>query len=119
MVNATAEINNQVSTDWKDILTKVSTDPNASQVLKNALAEALQQDPELAMKEAETFYQIMLQRASAQPSVEWKWRRQPTWCWVCNSHNTRLVGATGYGIVHECLNCGDQFLLESAIQWSS
>ena len=118
MVNACIEIDGPASTSWEDKAARVSSDPNASPALKKVLAEALEQDPASAVKDAETFYQIMLERAFAQPSGEWKWRTQPTWCWVCNSHNTRLVGAPGYGIVHECLDCGDQFLIDGAIQWA-
>lgn len=118
MMNTCAEIDGPVLTDWEDRAARVSSDPDARPALKRALAEALEQDPATAVKDAETFYQIMLARALAQPSGEWKWRRQPTWCWVCNSHNTRLVGEPGYGIVHECLDCGDQFLLDGAIQWT-
>ena len=117
MVNATIEIDGPALMDWEDRAALVSSDPAASAALKRALAEALEQDPLDAAKDAETFYQILLERALAQPSSEWKWRKQPTWCWVCNSHNTRLVGAPGYGIVHDCLDCGDQFLLEGTIQW--
>ena len=105
--------------DWDSRATKVSSDPHVHPALKRALAEALKQDPASAVKDAETFYQIMLERALAEPSAEWKWRSQPTWCWVCNSHNTRLVGAPGYGIVHECLDCGDQFLVDGAIEWAA
>ena len=117
MIDAYVEIDDQVSMDWETRATRMSSDTVAGPGLKGALAEALEQDPAAAVKDAETFYQIMLDRALAQPSNEWKWRTQPTWCWVCNSHNTRLVGAPGYGIVHECLECGDQFLLDGAIQW--
>ena len=119
MLNAYLEIDEQVSMDWESRAAKMSSDPTAPPALKRALAEALEQDPASAVKDAETLYQIMLERALAQPCVKWKWRSQPTWCWVCNSHNTRLVGATGYGIVHECLDCGDQFLLDGAIQWAA
>ena len=118
MVNACLEIDGPVSMDWEDRAAEVSSDPNARPALKKALVEALELDPVAAVKDAETFYQIMLDRALAQPTNEWKWRTQPTWCWVCNSHNTRLVGAPGYGIVHECLECGDQFLIDGAIQWA-
>ena len=119
MVNTCVEIDGPESMDWEDRAAKVSSDPNARPALKRALVEALERDPVAAVIDAETFYQIMLGRALAQPSSEWKWRRQPTWCWVCNSHNTRLVGAPGYGIVHECLDCGDQFLVDGAIQWAA
>ena len=105
--------------DWESRAAKVSSDSHAHPARKRALAEALKQDPACAAKDAETFDQIMLERALAEPSAEWKWRSQPTWCWVCHSHNTRLVGAPGYGIVHECLDCGDQFLLDGAIQWAA
>ena len=118
MVNASIETDVPALLGWEDRAALVSCDPAASPALKRALTEALEQDPLDAAKDAETFYQILLERALAQPSSEWKWRKHPTWCWACNSHNTRLVGAPGYGIVHECLDCGDQFLLEGTIQWS-
>ena len=38
-------------------------------------------------------------------------------CWVCNSENSRLVPSRGYGIVHECVDCGDRFPEDGAIQW--
>ena len=38
-------------------------------------------------------------------------------CWVCNSQNSRLVLSRGYGIVHECVDCGDRFPEGGAIQW--
>ena len=119
MVNTCVDFNGPESMDWEGRAAEVSSDPNARPALKKALVEALEQDPVAAVKDAETFYQIMLDRALAQPSNQWKWRKQPTWCWVCNSHNTRLLGAPGYGIVHECLECGDQFLVDGAIQWSA
>ena len=118
MVNASIEITDPGLMDWEDRAAVVSSDPSASPALKRALAEALEQGPADAIKDAEIFYQILLERALAQPSSEWKWRKHPTWCWACNSHNTRLVGAPGYGIVHDCLDCGDQFLVEGTIQWS-
>ena len=118
MVTATVEINGPDLADWESEAAKVTSDPGVHTSLKRALSEVLDQDPASAVKDAAIIYQIMLGRALAQPSTEWKWRRQPTWCWVCNSHNTRLVGVTGYGIVHECLDCGDQFLVDGAIQWA-
>lgn len=118
MVNACIEIDRPESTDWEARAASVSSDPDARPALKRALEEALRQDPATAVRDAEVFYQILLERALAQPSAEWKWRSQPTWCWVCNSHNTRLVGEPGYGIVHECLECGDQFLMDSPIKWA-
>ena len=105
--------------DWEAKAARASSDPAANPALKRALAEALEQNPVEAIKYAEVFYQILLERALAQPSAERKWRKHPTWCWACNSHNTRLVGAAGYGIVHDCLDCGDQFLLEGAIEWAA
>ncbi len=105
-------------TSWEDRAARMSSDPAAGPALKRALAEALERDPVDAVKDAEALYQILLERALAHPVSEWKWRRHPTWCWACNSHNTRLVGAPGYGIVHECLDCGDQFLVDGAIQWA-
>ena len=119
MVNASVEIDAPVLMDWEDRATLVLSDPAAGPALKRALAEALEQDPADTLKDAETFYQILLERALAQASSERKWRTQPTWCWACNSHNTRLVGTPGYGIVHDCLDCGDQFLVDSTIQWGS
>lgn len=119
IVDATGEINGPELTDWETRAASFSSDPDAHPALKRALVEALEQDPASAVKDAETFYQIMLERALAQPSAEWKWRSQPTWCWVCNSYNTRLVGEPGYGIVHEYLDCGDQFLLDGTIQWTN
>ena len=119
MVNLCVEIDGPVVTDWETRAARMSSDPIVGPGLNGALAEALNQDPASAVKNAETFYQLMLERAMAQPNREWKWRTQPTWCWVCNSHNTRLVGAPGYGIVHECLDCSDQFLLDGTIQWDN
>ena len=119
MVNTSVEFEGVALADWENRAARVSSGPDAHPVLKRALVEALEQDPASAVKDAETFYQIMLERALAQPSAEWKWRSQPTWCWVCNSYNTRLVGEPGYGIVHECLDCGDQFLLDGRIQWAN
>ena len=118
MVNASVEIEGAETPDWEHRAASVWSDPDAHPALKKVLADALEQEPAAAVKDAETFYQIMLERALAQPSSKWKWRSQPTLCWVCNSHNTRLVGAAGYGIVHECLDCGDQFLVDGAIQWA-
>ena len=111
MVNTSVEFEGVDLADWEHRAARVSSDPDAHPALKRALVEALEQDPASAVKDAETFYQIMLERALAQPSAEWRWRSQPTWCWVCNSHNTGLVGAAEWGIVHECLDCGDQFLV--------
>ncbi len=119
MVNASMEIGDPALMGWEGKAARVSSDPVAGPALKRALAEALEQDPVDAVKDAGTFYQILLERALAQPTSEWKWRRHPTWCWVCNSHNTRLVGAPRYGIVHDCLDCGDQFLLDGTIQWAA
>jgi len=107
MMNATIEIESLETVDWKDKADEVSSDPQVNPALKRALADAIERDPASAVKDAETVYQIMLERALAQPAGEWKWRSQPTWCWVCNSHSAMLVGAAGYGIVHECLDCGD------------
>ena len=117
MVSATVENNGPDLADWEDQVARVTSDPGVNTSLKRALSEALDQNPASAVRDAAIIYQIMLGRALAQPSSEWKWRSQPTWCWVCKSHNTRLVGAPGHGIVHECLDCGDQFLLDGAIQW--
>ena len=118
MITASLDQETRGHTDWEHRAARMSSDPAAGPLLKTALAEALEQDPVEAVKDAETLYQILLERALAQPSSEWKWRRQPTWCWACNSHNTRLVGAPGYGIVHDCLDCGDQFLLDGNIEWA-
>ena len=117
MVNASVEIDGPVLMDWEDRAAMITSDPATGPALKRALLEALGQDPVEAAKDAESLYQILLERALAQPSSEWKWRTHPTWCWACNSHNTRLFGAPGYGIVHDCLDCGDQFLLDGKIQW--
>ena len=118
LVNASVDIEDPASTDWEDKAACLVSDPCTNATLKRALADALEQDPAAAVKDAETVYRIMIERALAQPSREWKWRTQPTWCWVCNSHNTRLMGTAGHGIVHECLDCGDQFLIDGAIQWA-
>ena len=118
MVNANVEIDSPSALDWEAEVSRVSSGSGVSTSLKRALSDALEQDPASAVKDAAIIYQIMLGRALAQPSAEWRWRSQPTWCWVCNSHNTRLVGTPGYGIVHECLDCGDQFLIDGAIQWA-
>ncbi len=112
MVNTSVEFEGVDLADWEHRAARVSSDPDAHPALKRALVEALEQDPASAVKDAETFYQIMLERALAH-------RSQPIWCWVCNSYNTRLVGEPGYGIVHECLDCGDQFLLDATIQWAN
>jgi hypothetical protein len=119
MVNASVEIDSPALTEWEDQAARMSSDPAAGPALKKTLAEALEQDPVDAIKDAQALYQILLERAFAQPSSGWKWRRHPTWCWVCNSHNTQLIGAPGYGIVHDCLDCGDQFLLDGTIQWAA
>ena len=119
MVNASVEIDGPVLMDWEDKAAMITSDPATGPALKRALLEALGQDPVEAAKDAESLYQILLERALAQPSSEWKWRTHPTWCWACNSHNTRLFGAPGYGIVHDCLDCGDQFLVDNTIQWGS
>lgn len=104
-----------VTMNWEDKAAVVSSDPDAGPVLLRVLAEALERAPE----DAEIVYEILLERALAQANREWKWRQHPTWCWVCNSHNTRLVGQPGYGIVHDCLDCGDQFLVDGNIQWAA
>ena len=117
MVNVSVEIDGPVSMDWQDRAAMISSDPATGPALKSALLEALEQNPVDAVKDAETLYQILLERAFAQTSNGWRWRTHPTWCWACNSHNTRLFGAPGYGIVHDCLDCGDQFLLDGTIQW--
>ena len=119
MENTLVEIIGLESRDWEDKAAKMASDSSIGSAQKIALAEALEQDPIAAVKSAEAIYQILLQRALTQPKGEWKWRSQPTQCWACNSYNTRLVGAPGYGIVHECLDCSDQFLLEGAIQWAA
>ena len=119
MVSALLEIEMHVQTEWEDRADRISSDPNAGPALKSALAEVLKEEPADALRDAEALYRIMLERAFAQPATEWKWRKHPTWCWACNSHNTRLVGAPGYGIVHDCLDCGDQFLLDGEIQWAA
>ena len=103
--------------EWEHRAAEIVSDPSSDTALKRALSEALEPDPIEAVKNAEAVYQILLQRALTQTAREWKWRSQPTYCWVCNSHNTRLVGAPGYGIVHECLDCADKFLLDGPIQW--
>jgi translation initiation factor 2 beta subunit (eIF-2beta)/eIF-5 len=116
--DAAEESRSHKSTDWESLAASMESDPAVGPEFKNALAEALEQDPASAVRDAESFYRIMLERATVPSNSEWKWRKQPTLCWVCSSFNTRLVGATGYGIVHECLDCGDQFLLDSTIQWT-
>ena len=83
MVNASVEVVSPALSDWEDMAARMSSDPTASSALKRALAEALEQDPADAVKDAETLYQILLERALTKPSGEWKWRTQPTWCWVC------------------------------------
>ena len=79
MVNASIKIEGTATTDWVDKAAKVTSDPCAHPTLKRALADALDQDPAAAVKDAETVYRIMLERALAQPSREWRWRTQPTW----------------------------------------
>ncbi len=118
MANATM-IDEPDLLDWDERAIAVSSDPDASPALIRVLAEALEQSPEDAVKDAEIVYQILLERALAETNKEWKWRKHPTCCWVCDSHNTRLVSAPGYGIVHDCLDCGDQFLVDSTIQWEA
>lgn len=117
MNNVCVEIDGVQLSDWECKAAEIASDPSIDSALKKALAEGLEQDPIDAVKNAEAVYQILLQRALSQPAKEWKWRSQPTYCWLCNSHNTRLVGAPGYGIVHECLDCADKFLLDGPIQW--
>ena len=103
--------------NWECQAAKIASDPDASPAPKSALAEALKQDPVDAVNKAESVYQILLQRALAQPNGEWKGINRSTSCWVCNSHNTRLVVAPGYGVVHECLDCRDRFPHDGPIQW--
>ena len=103
--------------DWEEEAIRITSDPATNPAIKRALVDALERDPLDAVRDADTIYQILLQRALAQSGGEWKWRSQPPWCWVCNPHNTRLVDAPGYGIVHECMDCSDQFSLDGAIQW--
>ena len=74
MENACVEINESGSTDWEYQTAKMASDPAPSPALKCALAEALGQDPVDAVKSAEAVYQILLPRALAGPSGEWKWR---------------------------------------------
>ena len=119
MVYTAMEMDSPAVIDWADRAAIMSSDPTTGVALKCALAEAMEQDPAAAVRDAAALYQILLERALAQPSSEAKWRRHPTWCWVCNSHNTRLLGASGQGIVHHCMDCGDQFLLDGTIQWGA
>ncbi len=74
LVNASVEIEGPASADWEDKAARVTSDPCAHSTLKKALADALDKDPAAAVKDAETVYRIMLERALAQPSREWKWR---------------------------------------------
>ncbi len=124
MTNATAEKYDSVLTDWetegwKDRVAQVSSDPESSPSIIRILTEALEQAPADAIKDAEIVYRILLERACVETDSEWKWRSHTIWCWACNSHNTRLVGAPEYGIVHDCLDCGDQFLVDGTIQWDA
>ena len=105
--------------NWESKAAEMACDPDASPALKSALAEALKQDPVDSVNKAGSVYQILLQRALAQPNGGWKGIDRATSCWVCNSHNTRLVVAPGYGVVHECLDCSDRFLSDGAIEWAS
>ena len=82
-----------------------------------ALAEALEQNPVEAVNKAGTVYQILLQRALEQPTGEWEGDSDAICCWVCNSFNTRLVVAPGYGVAHECLDCSDRFPENGPVQW--
>lgn len=68
MMIACVKINESESTDWEYKAAKMASDPDAGPALKRALAEALEQDPVDAVKSAETVYQILLQRALAEPS---------------------------------------------------
>ena len=76
------DIDRQGLADWEERLTKLTSDPCTKLAIKRALVDALEQDPIEAVKDAETVYQILLQRALSQAKGEWKWRSQPTWCWV-------------------------------------
>lgn len=115
MENTSSEIDRQELTDWEERITSMASDPATNPAIRRVLLDALERDPVEAVRDAETVYQVLLQRAISQSSGEWNWRSQAAWCWVCNSHNTRLVGAPGYGIVHECLDCAGK--LDGAIQW--
>ena len=116
MENICAEIDGSLIANWEWKAAKMASDPDASPALKSALAEALEQDPVDAAKNAESVYQILLQRALAQANGEWKGVSRST-CWVCNSYNTRLVFSPGYGVVHECLDCSDRFPQDGPVQW--
>lgn len=117
MENICVEIDGSGITNWECKAAEMASDPDASPALKIALSEALEQDPVDAVKNAESVYQILLQRALAQANGEWKGVGQSTCCWVCNSYNTRLVVSPGYGVVHECLDCSDRFPQDGPVQW--
>ena len=55
MVNASIEIDDPSLMDWEDRAAVVASDSTANPALKRALAEALEQDPADAVKDAETF----------------------------------------------------------------
>jgi hypothetical protein len=78
MGNICVDIDDSEIAKWECKAAKMASDPDAIPALKNALTEALEQDPVDAVKSAEAIYQILLQYALAHPAGEWKWRSQPT-----------------------------------------
>ena len=117
MENSCVEISGSKQATWECQAAKLSSDPAAGPGFKRALAEALEQDPVDAVNDAGAVYQILLRRALAQPSGEREGDSPSTRCWVCNSFNSRLVVASGYGVVHECLDCSDRFPQNGPVQW--
>ena len=100
--------------DWADQAGRIMSDPNVGQGFKYALTAALDQDPMNAANDAEAVYRIVLERAVTLLGSEMNWRRPHTRCWKCKSDNSKLVREPGYGVVHECMDCGDQ---GGRIQW--
>ena len=77
LVNASIKIEGPASTDWVEKAARVTSDPCTHPTLKKALEDALEQDPAAAVKDAETVYRIMLERALAQPSRNGSGGRNP------------------------------------------
>ena len=100
--------------DWADKAGRIMSNPDVGQGFKNAFTEALDQDPINAANDAEAVYRIVLERAMTLLNSEMNWRRPHTRCWKCKSDNSKLVREPGYGVVHECMDCGDQ---GGRIQW--
>lgn len=120
MNNAEAGANTQIENhdpeylDWADQASRIMSDPDVGQGFKNALTAALDQDPIGAANDAEAVYRTALERAVTLLNSEMNWRRPHTRCWKCKSDNSKFVREPRYGVVHECMDCGDQ---GGRIQW--